>query len=162
MDLDPRLDEMRAHRAFRDLQLERPVGDAIVIADLPLLLDAQDLVEVDAGNGREGQALAVFLVSGASSAETSVRSPEQLNRLLLIELRRFPAVQNVQKHRHAPRLSGLRPAHPAPPKRARPTGQIVRYLNRTDRALPTARTTISCRKSEIRLGLPHEESCASA
>jgi hypothetical protein len=49
---------MRAHRAFRDLQLERPVGDAIVIADLPLLLDAQDLVEVDAGNGREGQALA--------------------------------------------------------------------------------------------------------
>jgi hypothetical protein len=58
MDLDPRLDEMRAHRAFRDLQLERPVGDAIVIADLPLLLDAQDLVEVDAGNGREGQVLA--------------------------------------------------------------------------------------------------------
>jgi len=52
--LDPRLDEMRAHRAFRDLQLERPV----VITDLPLLLDAQDLVEVDAGNGREGQALA--------------------------------------------------------------------------------------------------------
>jgi hypothetical protein len=58
MDLDPRLDEMRTHQAFRDLQLERPVGDAIVIADLPLLLDAQDLVEVDAGNGREGQALA--------------------------------------------------------------------------------------------------------
>jgi hypothetical protein len=58
MDLDPRLDEMRAHRAFRDLQLERPVGDAIVIAGLPPLLDAQDLVEVDAGNGRKGQALA--------------------------------------------------------------------------------------------------------
>jgi hypothetical protein len=49
---------MRAHRTFRDLQLERLVGDAIVIADLPLLLDAQDLVEVDARNGREGQALA--------------------------------------------------------------------------------------------------------
>ena len=49
--LDPRLDEMRAHRAFRDLQLERPVGDAIVVAYLPFLLDAQDLVEVDAGNG---------------------------------------------------------------------------------------------------------------
>ena len=58
MDLDPRLDEMGAHRAFWDLQLERPVRDAIVIADLPLLLDAQDLVEVDAGNGREGRAFA--------------------------------------------------------------------------------------------------------
>jgi hypothetical protein len=56
--LDSRLDEMRAHRTFRDLQLERLVGDAIVVADLTLLLDAQDLVEVDAGNGREGQALA--------------------------------------------------------------------------------------------------------
>ena len=33
---------------------ERAVGDAIVMADLPLLLDAQDVVEVDAGNGGEG------------------------------------------------------------------------------------------------------------
>ena len=58
MDLDPRLDEMRAHRAFRDLQLERPVGDAIVVADLPLVFDAQDLVEIDARDRREGRALA--------------------------------------------------------------------------------------------------------
>jgi hypothetical protein len=35
---------------------ERAVGDAIVMADLPLLLDAQDVVEVDAGNGGEGRA----------------------------------------------------------------------------------------------------------
>jgi hypothetical protein len=46
--LDPRLDEMRAHWAFGDLQFQRPVGDAIVVADLPLLFDAQYLVEVDA------------------------------------------------------------------------------------------------------------------
>ena len=58
VDLDPRLDEVRAHRAFGDLQFERAVGDAIVLADLPLLLDAQDLVEIDAGNGREGRAFA--------------------------------------------------------------------------------------------------------
>src|ERR1700748_2388946 len=58
VDLDPRLDEMGPHRAFGDLQLQRPVGDAIVMADLTLLLDAQDLVEIDAGNGREGRALA--------------------------------------------------------------------------------------------------------
>ena len=58
MHLDPRPDEVRAHRAFGDLQFQRPVGDAIVIADLPLLLNAQDLVEVDAGDGREARALA--------------------------------------------------------------------------------------------------------
>ena len=52
------LDEVRPHRAFGDLQLERAVGDAIVLADLPLLLNAQDLIEIDAGNGREGRALA--------------------------------------------------------------------------------------------------------
>ena len=57
VDLDPRLDQMGPHRALRDLQLERPVGDAIVVADLPLLLEAQDLVEIDAGDGREGRAL---------------------------------------------------------------------------------------------------------
>jgi hypothetical protein len=50
VDLDPRL--------FRDLQFQRPVGDAIVVADLPLLLNARDLVEIDAGNGRESRALA--------------------------------------------------------------------------------------------------------
>ena len=37
---------------------ERAVGDAIVMADLPLLLDAQAVVEVDAGNGGEGRAFA--------------------------------------------------------------------------------------------------------
>jgi hypothetical protein len=58
VDLDPRPDEMGPHRALRDLQLERAVGDAIVVADLPLLLDAQDLVEVDARNGGEGPAFA--------------------------------------------------------------------------------------------------------
>ena len=50
VDLDPRLDEVGPHRAFGDLQFQRPVGHAIVLADLPLLLDTQDLVEVDAGN----------------------------------------------------------------------------------------------------------------
>jgi TfoX/Sxy family transcriptional regulator of competence genes len=58
MHLDPRLDEVRAHRALRDLQLQRSVGRAIVVADLPLLLHAQDLVEIDARDRREGRALA--------------------------------------------------------------------------------------------------------
>jgi hypothetical protein len=49
---------MGPHRAFRDLQFQRPVGDAIVVHDLPLLLHAQDLVEIDAWKGREGRALA--------------------------------------------------------------------------------------------------------
>ena len=33
------------------------MGDAIVLADLPLLLDAQDLVEIDAQERGEGRAL---------------------------------------------------------------------------------------------------------
>ena len=58
VDLDPRAHEARSHRAFRELQLQGPVGDAIVLADLPLLLNAQDLAEIDARNGGEGGALA--------------------------------------------------------------------------------------------------------
>jgi hypothetical protein len=65
--LDPRAHEMRAHRALGDLQLQGPVGDAIVLADLALLLDAQDLVEIDPGDGREGRALA-----GRIDGETGV------------------------------------------------------------------------------------------
>jgi hypothetical protein len=61
VDLDPRLDEMGPHRAFGDLQFQGSVGDAIVMADLALLLDAQDFVEIDARNGREGRALAGWI-----------------------------------------------------------------------------------------------------
>jgi hypothetical protein len=35
-----------------------PVGDAIVVSDLPLLLNAQDLVKIDARDRREGRAFA--------------------------------------------------------------------------------------------------------
>jgi hypothetical protein len=93
----------------KPLNLLRPVG-----GDPP----ARRLAEPAVGEA----GLPVFLVSSASS--------EQLSRLLLIELRRFSAVQNAQKHRHAHSLSGLRPAHPAPPKRSQ--------TYRTDRTLPVA------------------------
>src|SRR5208337_2015350 len=53
VDLDPRLDEVRTQRAFGDLQFERAVGHAIVVAHLALLLDAQDLVEIDARDRRD-------------------------------------------------------------------------------------------------------------
>jgi hypothetical protein len=46
VDLDPRLDEVGPHRAFGDLQFQRPVGDAIVVHDLTFLLHAQDLIEI--------------------------------------------------------------------------------------------------------------------
>ena len=45
------------------------------------------------------------------------------------------AVKKRQKPRHAHSLLGFPPAHPAPPKRAKLTGQIVRYLNQTYRVL---------------------------
>ena len=37
VDFHPRLDKMRPRRAFRDLELQRAIGHAIVMADLPLL-----------------------------------------------------------------------------------------------------------------------------
>jgi hypothetical protein len=69
IDMDPnaRLDEVRPHWAFGDLQLQRPVGDAIALADLPLLLYAQDVVEIDARDRGEGQAFA-----GRFNCETRV------------------------------------------------------------------------------------------
>ena len=48
------------------------------------------------------------------------------------------------KLRHAHSLFGFPPAHPNPPKRARTTGQVVRYLNRTYRLLPTAALGTAC------------------
>ena len=47
-------------------------------------------------------------------------------------------MQKVEKHRRAHPLMGFRPAHPTPPKGAGLSGQIVRYLNRTYRLLPTS------------------------
>ena len=108
------------HRALRDLELERAVGDAIVVSDLPLLLDAQDLVEIDAGNGREGGAVACRLnrearvVGGQIDLAEGRRWPLRRRLCRLVELRRFPAAEKVQKHCHAHSLSGFPPAHPTP------------------------------------------------
>ena len=51
--LHPGFDEVRPQRAFRDLQLQTVVGNAIVVADLTLLLHAKHLVEIDAGDCHE-------------------------------------------------------------------------------------------------------------
>jgi len=75
--LAPRVHEMGPHRAFGDLQFQCAVGDAIVLADLPLLLDAQDLVEVDAGNRREGRALARRLDREAGVVFRQIDLPDE-------------------------------------------------------------------------------------
>ena len=72
--------------------------------------------------------LAFLLVTARPAPERPLAHPEQLGRLLLTELRRFPAVEKIQKHRHAHPLKGLRPAHPTPLSKGR--------TYRTDRALP--------------------------
>ncbi len=54
MDSHSRLDEVRPHGAFRDLQFQRSKRHAVVVADLPLFLNAKDFVEIDARNGGEG------------------------------------------------------------------------------------------------------------
>src|ERR1700678_1973368 len=88
--------------------------------------------------------LAFLLVTARPAPERPLAHPQWLRCFFLVQLRRFPAAQNVQKHRHAHPLKGLRPAHPTLPKRARPTGQITRYLNRTYRLPATPGTTIAC------------------
>jgi hypothetical protein len=72
--------------------------------------------------------LALLVVAVRPSPERPLAHSQKLGGFTLVELRRFPPVQNIQKHRHAHPLKGFRPAHPAPPKR----GQTYR----TDRALP--------------------------
>jgi hypothetical protein len=61
--------------------------------------------------------LALILVSPGPAPEGSLAHPQKLRRLLLVQLRRFPAMQNVQKHSHAHPLKGFRPAHPNPLKK---------------------------------------------
>jgi hypothetical protein len=56
---------------FRDLELQPAGGDAVVVSDLPLLLEAQNLVEIDAGNGREGRAFACGFDGKARGTKTS-------------------------------------------------------------------------------------------
>ena len=87
--------------------------------------------------------LAGLLVAARPAPERPLAHPKQLGRLFLVQLRRFPAVEKVQKHHHAHSLSGFRPAHPTLPKRAGLTGQIVRYLNRTYRVPPTKSRQLS-------------------
>src|ERR1700677_712777 len=106
--------------------------------------------------------LALLLVAPRPAPERPLAHPEQLGRLLPVQLRRFPAAEKIQKHRHAHPLKGFRPAHPHPPKGLGLTGQIVRYLNRTYRLLPTLDRTISGGKPEIAVSLPHEEPRISA
>ena len=56
-DLDVGLDEMRAQRAFGNLQLEPVEADAIVVADASIFLDAEDLGQIEARDRDEGRAL---------------------------------------------------------------------------------------------------------
>ena len=130
--------------AIKPLDLLRPVGrnpPARRLAEPPV----------------DEPGLAVLLVSPRPAPERPLAHPEQLGRLRLVELRRFPAVKKRQKPRHAHSLLGFPPAHPDPPKRAGLTGQIVRYLNRTYRVLATRHATINCVKSEIGLSSFHEQ-----
>ena len=64
----------------------------------------------------EKPGLALLLVAARPSPKGPDVDPEQLRRLLLIELRRLPAVQKIQKPRHAHTLMGFRPAPSQPPK----------------------------------------------
>jgi hypothetical protein len=83
--------------------------------------------------------LTFLFVATAPTPEGPFANTQQLRRLLLVQLRRVPAAKYVPELQHTNTLSGFRQAHPRPPKRPGLTGQIVCYLNRTYRVLPTPR-----------------------
>src|SRR5271166_5602976 len=123
--------------------LDREALVALAIKSLHLLgpVDGNPLARRLAKPPIDKSGLAFLLIPALPAPERPLAHPQELRRLLLAQLRRFPAVQNVQKHRHAHPLKGLRPAHPTPPKK----GQTYR----TDRALP--KPDISCASDRIKL-----------
>jgi hypothetical protein len=60
-NLDPRLDKVRAQRTCRNLQFQQVERDAIVVADLTLLLHAKDLAEIDTRHRDESAAVLLRL-----------------------------------------------------------------------------------------------------
>ena len=58
---------------------------------------ARRLAEPAVGEAR----LALLLVAARPPPERPLAHSQKLRRLFLVQLRQFPAVQNVQKHRHA-------------------------------------------------------------
>jgi hypothetical protein len=80
--------------------------------------------------------------------QTGVPIPRLLTQLT--ELHRFVTAQNAQKLDHPHTLSGFRPAHSISPKGQEFTGQIVRYLKRSYRVLPTGdRSRISTTLTDV-------------
>jgi hypothetical protein len=59
--------------------------------------------------------LALLLVAACPSPERPLADAQKLCCFFLVQLRRFPPVEKLQKHNHAHPLKGFRPPHPNPP-----------------------------------------------
>jgi len=81
--------------------------------------------------------LAILFVALTPAPERPFTDTQELRRLQLVELQSLVPAQNIQKLHHSHTLKGFRPAHHVPPKGHEITGQIVCYINRTYRVLPT-------------------------
>src|SRR5713101_5920803 len=82
--------------------------------------------------------LAVFLVTLTPTPKCPLANTQKLRRFQLTELRGLVPTKNIQELDHSHTLMGFCPAHSNPNQRDQNTGQIVCYLNRTYRVLPTA------------------------
>ncbi len=116
---------------------EASIALAIQRLDLVGAIDRNPLARRLAEPTIQKPGLAVVLEPLAPASKCPLVNPEQFRRLHLIELRRLVAAQNVQKPHHTHTLKGFRPAHQNPRKGSDATGQIVCYLSRTYRVLPT-------------------------
>jgi hypothetical protein len=105
--------------------------------------------------------LALLLIAPRPAPDHPLAHPEQLRRLLLIELRRFPA---EEESKTSPCALPLRlPSGPSKPVQKGSDYRTGRALPKPDISSATdTRTAMSCRKSEIELSLRHEQFVPSA
>src|SRR6516162_6440265 len=84
-------------------------------------------------------ALALLPVTAPPSPERAFRHPQQSRSLQLAQPTFLPTSENVPEFQHAHTVQNPRPLHRSLPLGKRPsrTGQIVCYIPRTDRVLPT-------------------------
>src|SRR5665213_3827373 len=81
-NLDPRLDKVRAQRTCRDLQFQTVERHAIVVADLTLLLHAENLAEIDTRTGDESAAVLLGLDGKAGVVDRKIDiTKKQIGRI---------------------------------------------------------------------------------
>src|SRR5665213_856642 len=137
---------MVAHQMLVEmLRREAPIACLVQRLDLGLPVARNPLARHFAKPTVQKTRFALILVALAPPPERPLPDAQKLRCFQLAELRALVTAQHVDKLDHSHTLMGFRPAHSRPSKKSESTGQIVRYLNRTYRVLPTFPNIYACR-----------------